>query len=282
MARILNDIKSSLKNSFMNNEAIKAAYGLEDGDEFDRVFSSASLENILMVENPSIMILDLEQWADTVEAMLNNLLESKKAHRPLWYQQMALQFMVNKLLVDGEDYYDTSGMTESEIEDAKIVKFCAVSESSDSSELTIKIATQNGTVKEPVTDAQLIQCIEYIEQIKDAGVKINPVNLHPYQIDCEIDIYYDRMLIADHVKESVIAAIEGYVNNLPFNGEFSNMSMVDAIQLVPGVNIVQHKWTNIYNQSGDLITSVDGVYIPLPGYMELKDTVTINMKPHVS
>lgn len=281
MARDLTDIKNSLKSNFMNNETVRQLYGLEDGDEFDRVFSAMSLENLLLVENAAIMILDLEQWADTVENKLIALIDTKKAHSTRWYQQKALDFMLNKLLVPGEDYYDTSDMSESEIMDAKVVRYCAVTESADSSEITVKMATDTNGVKAPLDEIVLGQVVEYLEQIKDAGVKIVPISMLPYILNCEIDVYYDALLVDTDVQNEVLLAMQGYINNLPFNGTYSNMELVNAIERVEGVKVVEHKEMLIYNNSGENIATVNGVYVPLPGYMELADDVTINMKPYV-
>jgi len=282
VARELNEIKTSLKNRFMDNETIREQYGLEDGDEFDKVFSSVSLENQLIIENQAMLVLDLEQWADTVEAKLNKLLEEKKAHRLLWYQQITLNFMVDMVLVEGNDYYDTTGMTEADIEEARVIKFCAVDESNDASEITIKIATLNGSTKEPVSAEVFVQVKEYLERVKDGGVKINVINLYPYKLGAAVDVYYDGLLLSGDVEAAVRKAVDNYINNLPFNGEFSNMALVDAIQKVTGVKVVQHRWSNIYNNSGEQITTVSGIYIPLPGYMESSDDITVNMIAHVS
>lgn len=281
MARDLNEIKTSLKRNFMEHETIRESYGLQDGDVFDNVFSKQSFENQLIIENPAMLVLDLEQWADTIEAKLNALIETKKSHRPTWYRQKALDFMVDMILVEGEDYYDTTGMSAADIEAAKVIKFCAVDESDDASEITIKIATLNGTTKEPVSADVLGQVEEYFERIKDGGVLIRIVNMLPYKLGAEIDVYFDALLLSANVEAAVRVAIENYINNLPFNGEFSNMALVNAIEKASGVKVVQHRGSSIYNNSDEFITTVNGIYVPLPGYLISSDDITINMYAHV-
>jgi hypothetical protein len=281
MAREIKDIKQSMTASFMTNETIINAYGLETGDVFESVFSTASIENCLL-DVVATGINDLEQLTDQAEAAWLEMLAMKKAHSPRWYQAKGLEYLEDVLLIDGTDVFDIADMTEAEILAAKVVKFCAVETSEDSSEVTIKIAGLSGTTKQPLPLETEAKVLDYFAQIKDAGVKIRLVNIEPYRITFDADVYFDALLNASDVQVAVKTAAENYMNNLPFNGEFSNMALVDAIQAVPGVVVVEHKWSKVFNNEDIFIQVIDGVFIPLPGYLEMNDDVTVNMLPHVS
>lgn len=56
--------------------------------------------------------------------------------------------MKDKILVADTDYYDTAGMSDADIEAARVVKYAAATESSDASLLTIKVAGENGGVRQ--------------------------------------------------------------------------------------------------------------------------------------
>lgn len=278
MARSVDEIKTSITTNFMNNETVRAFYGLETGDEFDRVFSAVSVENALF-DVYAISVNDFEQLVDEVEQQWLAILELQKAHRPQWYREKALDFQVDTLLVPETDYYDNTGLSEAEINDLRIVKYAAVTESADSSLLTIKVATESGGIKGPITPEQQIQVEEYFEQIKDP-INIDIININPYKLEVNVDVFYDALLLSGDVQAAVQNAISNYVNNLPFNAQYSNMALVDAIQQVAGVKVVQHKFTKVYNNSDEFITDVENIYIPLPGYFELFDPITINMIPY--
>ena len=99
-------------------------------------------------------------------------------------------------------------------------------------------------------------------------------------MDFEADIYYDPILLADDVKNACLAAAQGYINNLPFNGQYSNMALVDAMQAVAGAKTIQHRWSLARNYAGVEIQYIDAVYTPYSGYFNL-GAVTLTMIPNV-
>ena len=88
------------------------------------------------------------------------------------------------------------------------------------------------------TEAQLAA---YIAEIKDAGVRTALVNIDPDRFNCEADVYYDPMLVAETVESACREAVRNYIENLPFNGEYTNMALVDALQTLDGVRIVEFR-----------------------------------------
>ena len=70
-------------------------------------------------------------------------LEELMPHRPKWYRDKVLEFMEDRELIDDTDRYDLSGMSESEISAARVVKHAVATESRDASLLTIKVAGES-------------------------------------------------------------------------------------------------------------------------------------------
>lgn len=279
MADSIVTIKKNITDAFMAHPALRQLYGMADGDEFARVFSSVSLESLL-ADIAAISGNDLQQLIDSHTSEVSALVYNQKAHTARWYQSLALAFMQDKQLIEGTDKYDTAGMTEAEIEDAKTVKYCAVLTSTYSTEVVIKIAGITNGAKDTIGDAALVQFKEYLRQTKDAGVRLRVVNEKAEVLDFEADIYYDPILYPDHVQSACLAAAQAYINNLPFNGQYSNMALVDAMQAVAGAKTVQHQWSLARNYAGEEIQYIDAVYTPYSGYFNL-GAVTLNMIPNV-
>ena len=114
----------------------------------------------------------------------------------------------------------------------------------------------------------------YFAEIKDAGVRIDVVNKEGDPFGCEVDIYYDAMLTPETVKTDCEAAIKSYIENLPFNGEYTNMALVDALQGVEGVKVVEFVGASTTDGA-----AINARYVPDAGYFRVDtDTLTLNMK----
>ena len=117
----------------------------------------------------------------------------------------------------------------------------------------------------------------YISQIKDAGVRTALVNIDPDRFSCEADIYFDPLLLAANVETACREAIQNYVENLPFNGEYTNMALVDALQTVEGVRIAELHGATTVAAGETVVVPIDARCVPAAGYFEMGD-VKLNMK----
>ena len=73
-----------------------------------------------------------------------------------------------------------------------------------------------------------------------------------------------------------------YVENLPFNGVYSNMALVDAVQQVPGVKIAEVKSSAIMANGSESWVNIDVRAVPHSGYMNAESSdVTITMEEYV-
>lgn len=267
MARTIADIKKSLTTEFMNNTVIAQKYGFEPGADFDAIFSQVSIENILFYVFSAASYV-LEVLFDTHKKEVNELMDSMIPHRPKWYRDKALNFMKDKTLIEDSDQYDTTGMSEADIEAAKVVKYATAIEEQGSSILVIKIAGGASGALEPIpngdNDTENIQAQfeSYIQQIKDAGVRFNVVNQVGDAFQCKLVIYYNATLLETDVRSNILNAIKAYLTGLPFNGEYSNMALIDAIQKVSGVEIADIKSAS----SGNPFVIIPEKVIPQAGY----------------
>ena len=275
MARSVNEIKKIMTDAFVTNEKIMSAYGLQPGDTFESKFSRASLENTIFYDT-AFCVWTLEQQFDLFRADVDARIEEITPHRAKWYRMKSLQFMKDKTLIPDTDEYDTTGMDDADIEAMRVIKHAVAVESSDASILVIKIATETGGDRTPADSNTETQFAAYIAEIKDAGVRISIINADADEFDCVVDVYYDPVLLPSDVETNCRAAIKNYIENLPFNGEYSNMKLVDNMQIVDGVKIVEFKSASYLSANASISEPINAKATPYAGYFKINN-VTLNM-----
>lgn len=278
MARNISDIKSEIAREFMRNERAAERYGFTPGTEFGDVFGAASVENILLYVW-AVCAWTVEQLVARHKEEVTSELEELTAHRPKWYRDKVLQFMEGKELEADRDTYDTEGMSASEVSAAHVVKHAVATESRDASLLTIKVAGESGGERRPLTAEQERQLKAYISEIKDAGVRVALVNMEGDTFGCEVDVYYNAMLEPGAVQAACVRAIRDYIENLPFNGEYTNMALVDRLQDVEGVKIAELRGSTAQAVNESTTTQINARLIPAAGYFR-PGAITVNMKAY--
>ena len=239
MARSIDTIKNELKQAFMQEATLQEQYGFAPGASFDKTFSKASLENLLIfIVAASIWTLEVIFDVHTEE--ITDYIATMKPHSLRWYVEKAKAFMYGVPLIDGTDQHDSTGMTDEQIATAKIVTFAACTEANAT--LYLKVA-KAGTA--PLTADEKAAFVAYMHEIKDAGVRIDVISENGDYLKLQMVIYYDPLLInADGESKAtgskvVEDAIKNYIENIPFNGEFRKNELEDAIQAVDGVVMVE-------------------------------------------
>lgn len=275
MARSISEIKSEVTREFMANESAAELYGFETGANFGDYFGAASVENILLYVW-AVCVWTVEQLVSKHRVEVTAELEQLVAHRPKWYRDKVLAFMADKELIADTDRYDMEGMSESEIEAARVVKHAVATESKDASLLTIKVAGETAGKRTKLAAEYEDALKTYISEIKDAGVRVALVNMEADTFSCTVDIYYNALLQSGTVKEACEAAISDYIENLPFNGEYTNMALVDRLQGVEGVKIAELRSSNAKASNESTTTPINARLTPAAGYFKAGD-ITVNM-----
>lgn len=274
MARTIAEIKDSIAGDFMRNEDVARAYGFEAGNSFTAHFSKASVESVLFYIFACAAWV-VESLFDEHRREVSSCIEEILPHRPKWYRDKVLGFMKNKVLIADTDRYDTEGMSEDDIAAAKVVKHAVAVENNDASILTIKVAGENGGVRQRLDEETETQLAAYIAEFKDAGVRINLVNIDADTFNCEVDIFYDPMLLPEEVESACRETVRAYIENLPFNGEYTNMALVNELQKVKGVKIVEFRGATTSASEETTVVSINARHVPVAGYFKA-GTITIN------
>lgn len=276
--RTIEQIKESIAADFMRNEHVAELFAFTPGDSFTAHFSKVSVIGILFYLF-AVAAWTLEKLFDTYRGEVDARIEEIIPHRPRWYRDKVLAFMKGRTLIPDTDRYDTEGMTEEAIAAARVVRHAVAAERADASLLTIKVAGEkngNRCKLDSETEAQLAA---YIAEIKDAGVRTALVNTDPDRFNCALDIYYDPMLVAETVGAACREAVRAYVENLPFNGEYTNMALVDALQRVEGVRIVEFRGATTAAAGETVVVPIDARCVPAAGYFTMED-VQLTLKAY--
>lgn len=234
----------------------------------------------------------LEQLFDLHKQDVTDQIANMKPHSLKWYRTKSMLFQYGYPLIEDSDQYDNSGLTEEQITDSKIIKYCAVNEAANESRLIIKIATEgNDGVLSPILPEQLVSFKQYLSEVKDAGNTITVTNYLPDLLDLEMVIYYDPLIIGadgtgllDGLKPVEIA-INAHLKDLPFNGVLILASLVDALQKVEGIEIphlvkVMSCWINPLSGGYLPFQTIDVFKIPESGYFKVNDFSKITYQPY--
>ena len=127
MARSIEQIKSSMAEAFMQDTNLATKYGFEVGADFNNTFSKVSIESLILYIIAA-SIWTLEKLFDTHTAEVTDYIATMKPHSLRWYVEKAKAFMYGVPLINGTDQHNTEGMTDEQINQAKIVTFAACTE----------------------------------------------------------------------------------------------------------------------------------------------------------
>lgn len=234
----------------------------------------------------------LETMFDTHKAEVSEIISTLKPHTARWYRNKALAFIYGADLYEDTDVFNTEGWSDELIQQNKIIKYAAVTEAVSESRLIVKIATEDTATKlAPITTAQFNAFVPYIEEIKDAGVKITVINYLPDILRLQLQIYYDPLLLnAQGVSivsgtKPVEIALQEFMKELPFNGELILANLIDKLQQTEGVKIphlvqAQTKWINDDGTTYGDWENIAVKKIPTSGYFEIENYNYITYIPY--
>lgn len=281
------EAKQIIGEAFVTDQHIQALYGVDANRSFDEQFSPASLESIL-IDNVAIAVSVcgqlLRQHKRDVEAML----AEQSIGSVTWYAWKARQFQFGQPLVPDTDRYDNSNLSPDEVEACRVIAHSACVEARDRSLLYLKVARSDKGSRLPLTAEQLRAFSGYLDAYRYAGTRIQVINAPADEMKLAIDVYYNPLVLNASGKRldgtadtPVQDAIRIHLQNTPFNGVFTNQSLVDALQRVEGVVVAELK-ASASRRQGDLeFTPIDARCIPYAGYFAINDEhLTINFIPN--
>ena len=237
MARSISEIKRTMTNAFMQDEAIREAYRLPSGKtRFADCFSAVSLENLLFyIVAACHYVLEslFEKFTQDVEQKISRAVVASIP----WYFDKAKAFQYGDALVLNPR---TFGYEYAKIDTSKQrVKYVAVRDRGASIEMLVS-DDKNGKPT-PLSDEVLTAFKHYINAIKIAGVVINVRTRKADELSIAVKVVVDPLKInrtgVDIASSEKVVehAIENYLADIVYGGTFNKTKLVDAIQRVDGV-----------------------------------------------
>lgn len=228
MARTTTEIQAAL------DAAYKSEFGLTD----EQVSNAGRWKLIRGIV--SLSIFSLEKLFDLFKAEVNNLNAASEVGGFRWWKNKLLDFQYGDPLIEenGRLFY-------LQIDDSKkIIKKCSVIE--DESLLKLKIAGTEAGELVKITDTAERAAIEsYIKDIKPAGVQTMILSSDADLLAFDVVFVFDGKLVQADFENETETAINFYLNNIDFDGEFRINKFRDSLEFVPGmidVFINQVKW----------------------------------------
>ena len=269
MARSISEIKRTMTDAFMQDEAIRKAYDLPEGKtRFADCFSAVSLENLLFyIVAACHYVLEsiFEKFTQDVEQKISRAVVASIP----WYFDKAKAFQYGDALVLNPR---TFGYEYAKVDTSKqFVKYVAVRDRGASIEMLVS-AEKDGKPT-PLSDDILTAFKHYINAIKIAGVVINVRTRKADELSIAVKVVVDPLKINRQgvdiaSSEKVVEhAIENYLADIVYGGTFNKTKLVDAIQRVDGVvdvalGVCKYKAGDEFKEIvGNNYTAVGGSFI---------------------
>lgn len=226
----------------------------------------------------------LETFFDVHKAEVDEALATLKPHGLRWYQTKTLAFQYGSDLVEDEDYYDNSSLTPDQILAQQIIVQASVSEADG--KVTVKASKEVDGELEPLETAEYNAALAYLQEIKDAGVRLELLSFNADKLRLTVDVFYDPLILnaagerIDGTNDDPVgeAARLFLREGLTFNGLFVIEKMRDALQAVDGVFVPMIRNTLAARYDNPSFTVLDVVYQPYSGFLRFYEAgdLTLN------
>lgn len=279
--RTIDEIKKEMVSKYLSHDAIKAAYGITGDVNPDSYFSSVSLENVIFY------VVALSTWAFenlflAHKSEMQEMIANQKSGTLKWLCNKAKLFMAGYELAADSDVYDYSDMTDEQIAAAQCVKHAAAVENNGI--VYLKVAGDDNGAPAQITNDEVAGLAAYINEVKYAGVAIELINLPADHYRMRMVVYYNPMILnstggallgGDPVRD----AIRDFLRSLPFNSEYRNVDLVDALQKVSGVVIPELLQAEVSpNGLEGTWRTVEAIALPDSGYYKIYDDSEMNLE----
>jgi len=277
MARTTKEIQETLQEQWMQNSVLSEMYGFIRGSRFVDFYSKTSIENLLLYIVAYCAYV-IERLMDATTDEIEQRIQEQLPGTTLWYAQKMKDFRLYFTLDEWGNPIEENH-TEAEIKDAAIIKHAVAIDDQTTGYLLLKVAGDNNGKRCSLKDYEsYIQ--EYIMRIKYAGVKSKLIDEEGDIFGCNIEIWYDPLKKWNEVAANCKEAIQNYIENLPFNGEFSIMALTDNLQAVAGVKLVQVRTCYGIDANGIEMQILDKA-TPYAGYYQYTENRTeLTMTPY--
>lgn len=178
--------------------------------------------------------------------------------------------------LDGEtDKYDTSGLTDEQIQAASVIKYAACSQVLDGFGkpfLRLKMASETDGELRQLTESEMEGLTSYMAVVRPAGVKIVKESNPPDQIRMGWKVYYNPLIInaaGDRIDGTATdvgrVAIKEYLTQIVFNGIYAPQNHEVFVKQVEGIALCPIQYVQTKYAGYDWVT-VNDTGTPDAGY----------------
>lgn len=172
----------------------------------------------------------LELVWDAFKVEVETLVEQAKVGTLAWWvNEMKLFQLGDSLTIDSRGFAVYDPVTPAN----RIIVQCAAQTASGF--VFLKAAKQGASDLAPLTSGELTQAQAYADDITPAGVQPVVQSFVSDLLTYDIAVIHTGLRAPTDVQADVEAAVDNYIENLPFDGVFVVNQFVDAIQAVAGV-----------------------------------------------
>jgi hypothetical protein len=222
----------------------------------------------------------LETLFDRHKKEVESIIDRRQFGTIPWFREISLAYQHGDTLVWINNRY----LYASDVAASRIIKYAAADNSVQS--VLLKVAKQVSGSPAKLSAIELAAFEAYIKLVQPPGVSVQVYSTDADLMQIELDVYYDALLmssdgtlITDNTKPVEIA-LQGYLNNIEFNGRLDLVSLVDSLQAAPGVMKPYVVLCNAKSASASVWTPVSRQYISAAGYLAI-DLLTINYIAYV-
>lgn len=213
-----------------------------------------------------------ENFFDAHKTAVEILINQAPVGTPSWYVKKAKEFQLGDVL------YEVEGFLAYPVVDATKQIITQAAYKVTGSKLFLKVAKAGVLVDtlEPLSTTELAQFAGYIDRLRFAGTEIEIVSLNADRLRLYGKIYYQGIYEVTDFQTRLVAAIKGYLKNLPFDGTIQTIKLIDAMQQVSGFSDVE--FTQLIAFSGLLSEGFTRSYETKAGYIEAETTAGFTLE----
>lgn len=248
--------------------------------------TSKTADFVLWAFVVATVIATLDNLWDLVLSLIDAKIATLKPHSLKWYRQLALNFQYGQNTIPETDQYANTGLTDTQIAAQKIIAQAAVTKVSG--KLRMKVVKLVNGKYAKLSPTEMTAFTAYIDKQGDAGVDVLPYSFDADNLKLTLDVWFDPLILLPNGSRidgtsatPVPDAINTYLDNLDFDGQYANTLLVEALRAVDGVVFPVVKLAQ--SQYGFYpYTQIDEIYNPDAGYLYLDPAnLTINYRQYV-
>jgi hypothetical protein len=228
-------------------EIIADIFGIKEQNGYLQGLTSTSKASVWrnLLEVVAFAVFNFQEAANLHMKEIDDKIANQKVPRLPWYRNLALAFQYGFDWLEELDgfspTYEDNGVqveaTPEQVEASKIIKYVAVTRNrSNMGRIVISMKIAGENTDEVLSDEKALAFKKYIEETQCTGDDIVIVNFLPDILKLDIKVCYDPLVLLPNGMSIVSGkfpiqdTINRFLLNLPFNGELSVQTLLEAIK----------------------------------------------------